>query len=194
MYPAPDQHRFQPGLVEPRHRAQGPGDQVQLVLNDQLRRAIAVASKESRAALLPGQPGELVDGGEQQGRRGLVKGGIDDVAGQSRIHAGAEVADGVGTPEAEVLRPCIVVAPRLEGATAPGTGLQDQKAGGAGALLDGLIHRRLGIRKVIWTRCAADPETEGDGLGPEFRPVPPQQLQGADQAGRPAELVLGQQP
>lgn len=70
-------------LIEADGGAERAGEQVQLVLDDQVRRAVpGVSPEQPSRARFPGEPGELVHRAENEGRRPVVHLFVDDGDGQ----------------------------------------------------------------------------------------------------------------
>ena len=79
---APDEQRLESRLVQSGDRAKGTSDEVQLVLDDQLRRTRSgTGTEEGPGPLVPCDARELVDGADEQRRRSPVQGFVHHVAG-----------------------------------------------------------------------------------------------------------------
>ena len=196
--PAPDEQSVEPRLVQPRDRPQGAGDEVQLVLDDQLRRARAGAgadsgAKESTRALLPCDACELVDGADQQRRRLRVEGFVHHVAGQwTRV--GAELARRLDAVEMELLLRRMVSVRCVERRAAPRAAFQQQFVARLGPAAPELLDEFPGLIEPVGADLSPNPDADVDrGLAQPLRISPANQLQGAHHARRPFELLPGQQ-
>ncbi len=160
---APKEQRVETRFVQPGHRAQRSRDEVQLVLNDQFRRAPTLArAEECTGSLLPCDPGELVDGADQQRRRLLVECVVHHVA-RERTAVFAERALTVDTAEVKAACRGVVVG-NIERRAAPGALIQQQGVAGRRPARVDLGDAGLGFAECVGGACAAYPDAGGDGL------------------------------
>ena len=167
---------------------------MQLVLDDQLRGARAGAGAEEGArALLPCDARELVDGADQERRRLLVEGLVHHVAGQ-RTRIGAEFALGIDAMEMEFLLGRMVSVRCVERRAAPRAAFQKQLVARLGPACPDLLDELLRAVEPVGADRAPDPDADVDrGVTQSLRVPPANQLQGADHARRPFELLPGEQ-
>ena len=162
--------RFDGGFIQPHHGAERAGNQMQLVLDDEVRRrqrtvealflacirravealriAALGAAEQLAGARLPRQGGELIDRGDEEGRQAAVNRLIHRQNGQGPFAAEVALEVGAGHPQ---LLGRIAVGPQLKGIrreflAAPRAVLQGDGGGpavGIGLELPGFGPRRI---------------------------------------------------
>jgi hypothetical protein len=205
------------GLVETHHRPEGAGDQMQLVLHDELGRAKSIrqlrralrsflseceepggfatrdASEQLRGRPTPGEHGELVDRPHDEARKFSVDVLVDEENGNALVVvAERESAIGVLASDAHGVGAGLETA-RIELGLAPGAGRErERRTIAPGAIGSEEISDLLeGVRGGR----PPDPKADSESCGTELRVArPPELLHGAHQRGRTTELVECEQP
>ena len=166
---SPDEQGIEARLVQPGDRAKRSGDEMQLVLDDQFRRARAGAnSKEGPGSFFPRDARELVDGADQQRGRAPVQGFVHHVAGQRAILR-TEFARLIDAVEAKIVFLCLVAAGGVELRATPRTSFQEQLVPRIGAAAPDLLHELAGLVECVRADLAADQIPISMGASPTAR-------------------------
>ncbi len=189
-------------LVQADGGAERAGEQMQLVLDDEGRRQVpyrcpARGPEQPSGARFPGQPGELVDGAEDEGGRPVVELLVDDGDGQFVVEdaslARAEEGEGVGAGAHSVVADVGRLVCGQNACAAPGAAVEDEHVLRPGGLA-GVVEGGAGLLVGVGCGGLAHPQTDGEGLlAVRGRIGTAQGLQGADGGGGALELLGGEQ-